>query len=264
MSEEKYEYVIVGGGLAGASAVEGIRERDPDGSILLVGAESRPPYDRPPLSKQLWTGKKTVGQIELHDEAFYGNIGARLALGREAVSLDPQEKVLVDREGLRTGYERLLLATGGVPRRLPVPGADLEGVVHYRTLDDYLRLRADAVSGTAVAVIGGGFIGSELAASLRQNGVEVTMIFPGGRLGARVFPASLGEALTRSYRERGVRILAGEKPASHPAQGREAGRPDGKRPERRGGPWWSWGSASPRRSAWRRGRAAQVGGRRSW
>ncbi len=220
MSEESYAYLIVGGGLAGASAVEGIRERDPGGSILLMGRESRRPYDRPPLTKKLWFGGKTVEEIYLHDRRFYERNGVRVVLGREAAAVDGRRRTVTDRAGRPYRYEKLLLATGGAPRRLPIPGGDLEGIYYYRTLDDYLRLRAEVSEGVAVTVIGGGFIGSEIAAALRQNGAEVTMVFPGAHLCARVFPASLAEAVTRDYGQRGIRILAGEKPASISRAGR--------------------------------------------
>ena len=153
------KYLIVGGGMTGDAAAKGIREHDAEGSITLVGSERHPPYARPPLSKKLWTGgdegKIWRGTAET---------GADLRLGRTIVSV--QDGVATDDQGDEYRYEQLLLATGGRPRRLP--GAEAE-VVYFRTLDDYRRLRAQAEPGTSFVVIGGGFIGSEIAAALRRT-----------------------------------------------------------------------------------------------
>jgi 3-phenylpropionate/trans-cinnamate dioxygenase ferredoxin reductase component len=211
---KSYKYVIVGAGLAGASAVEGIRERDRQGSILLLGAEPDLPYDRPPLSKQLWTGGKSVAEITLHDEAFYKTNGVEVRLGTEVTQVDPAAHVVRDRQGNAYGYERLLLATGGTPRRLNIPGGDLDGISYYRSLEHYRRLRGVTAAGKAALVIGGGFIGSEMAASLRANNLGVTMIFPSAWLVSRVFPEPLGRYLTEQYRAKGVEVLAGDEPAS--------------------------------------------------
>jgi NADPH-dependent 2,4-dienoyl-CoA reductase/sulfur reductase-like enzyme len=211
---KSYSYVIVGTGLAGASALEGIRERDPEGSILLLGAEQDLPYDRPPLSKQLWTGGKSVAEITLHDEAFYTTKAVDVRLGTEVTQVDPAAHVVRDHQGNAYGYGRLLLATGGTPRRLNIPGGDLDGISYYRSLEHYRRLRGVAAAGKTALVIGGGFIGSEMAASLRANNLAVTMIFPSAWLVSRVFPEPLGRYLTEQYRGKGVEVLAGDEPAS--------------------------------------------------
>lgn len=209
-----YDYVIVGGGLAGASAVEGVRELDSAGTILLVGAESHLPYDRPPLSKKLWLGKKKVEDIFLHDRTYYDTHGVTLALGETAARLDPAAKKLATAAGAAYGYGKLLLATGCKPRKLDVPGGDLDGICYFRDLDDYLHTRGKAAEGKSAVVIGGGFIGSELAAALNINQLDVTMIFPGEYLCDRVLPDYLGKAVQRRYEEKGVRILASDKPVS--------------------------------------------------
>jgi NADPH-dependent 2,4-dienoyl-CoA reductase/sulfur reductase-like enzyme len=209
-----YRYIIIGAGLSGASAVEGIRERDPKGSILLLGTEKDLPYDRPPLSKQLWTGGKTAAEITLHDEAFYKTNGVEVRLGTEVAKLDSAAHTIRDAAGNAYGYQRLLLATGGTPRRLSIPGGDLDGISYYRALRDYRQLRDAAVQGYSALVIGGGFIGSEMAASLRSNKLAVTMIFPSSWLVSRVFPESLGRYLTEQYRAKGVEVLAGDQPVS--------------------------------------------------
>ncbi|MBI5240757.1 MAG: NAD(P)/FAD-dependent oxidoreductase [Elusimicrobia bacterium] len=212
MGTQNYRYVIVGAGLAGVSAAAAIRERDHDGTILLMGAEKHPPYDRPPLSKGLWTGAKNMAMISLHAPAFYDQDGITLALGRRAIGIDARHKTVLDSHGRRVRYEKLLLAPGGAPRRLPIPGEDLEGVCYFRTLDDYIHLREQAVQGRGAVVIGGGFIGSELAAALALSKVDVTMVFPSPYLCSRVFPEGLGRAVQRTYVERGVNVLAGDEP----------------------------------------------------
>jgi 3-phenylpropionate/trans-cinnamate dioxygenase ferredoxin reductase subunit len=209
-----YDYMIVGGGLAGASAVEGIRELDAAGSILLIGEESHLPYDRPPLSKKLWFGKQQVKDIFLHDQKFYDTHAVTLALGTTAAHLDSGKKTITTANDETYGYGKLLLATGCKARTLDIPGSDLEGICYFRNLDDYLRTRGVAAEGKSAVIIGGGFIGSELAAALNINKLHVTMIFPGTLLCDRVLPDYLGQAVQQHYQEKGVRILAADKPVS--------------------------------------------------
>ncbi|CUS06060.1 Ferredoxin--NAD(+) reductase [Candidatus Promineifilum breve] len=195
-------YLIIGGGMTGAAAANGIRELDEAGTIGLISAESDPPYDRPPLSKKLWDGKRTIEQIYV---ALPGNVQPHF--GTRVVALDADNRRATDDRGEVHTYDRLLLATGGVPRRLPFGG---EAVNYYRTLDDYRALRADADGGARFVVIGGGFIGSEVAAALRKQGNEVTLIFPEAGISDRVFPAGLAAYLNDYYREQGVAVLNGE------------------------------------------------------
>jgi 3-phenylpropionate/trans-cinnamate dioxygenase ferredoxin reductase component len=193
-------YLIVGGGMTGDAACKGIRDIDGDGKIVLVGDEPHPPYARPPLTKGLWRGQE-------EDTIWRGTaeLGVDLRLGRRIVELDLERHEARDDRGETYAYEKLLLATGGRPRRLPF-GDD---VVYYRTLDDYRHLRTVAVSSSHVVVIGGGFIGSEIAAALILNGAQVTMVFPEPGIGARIFPSSLSATLSDYYRERGVVVLNG-------------------------------------------------------
>lgn len=197
---DRYRYLIVGGGMTADAAVEGIRSLDPDGAIGLIGGERHPPYDRPPLSKGLWhdtpEAKIWRGTAER---------GADLRLGRRVVSLDLQARRAVDDTGGVVEFDRLLLATGGAPRRLPFGGDD---IVYFRTLDDFHRLRAASAEGRRFAVVGGGFIGFEIAAALATTGAKVTMLFPEREVGARLFPAALARAVTGTYRERGVEVLS--------------------------------------------------------
>jgi len=209
-----YDYVIVGGGLAGASAVQGIRELDTAGKILLLGKETHLPYDRPPLSKKLWFGKQKVEDIFLHDRAFYDAHAVTLALDTEAVRLNPDARTLVASDGATYAYGNLLLATGCKPRKLEIPGGDLDGICYFRNLDDYLHVRGGAAEGKSAVVVGGGFIGSELAAALNICKLQVTMIFPSALICDRVFPDYLSRAVQRRFQEKGVRILAEDKPVS--------------------------------------------------
>lgn len=199
---ERYQYIIVGGGMTADAAAKGIRELDGTGRIALFGSERHPPYNRPPLTKGLWKGKP-VDSIWRGTDAT----GAEIRLERTITSIDPGRRIVQDQQGEQHEYERLLLATGGTPRRLP--GAD-EGVVYFRTLDDYLRLREAAEQGGEFAVIGGGFIGSEIAAALAMNGRRVTLVFPDGGIGARMYPARLSQYVNEYFRRRGVTVLAGE------------------------------------------------------
>ncbi len=214
MPNGSFTYIIVGGGLAGSSAVEGIRDIDQKSPILLIGSEPHLPYDRPPLTKKLWFGKKKVEDIYLHGRNFYDENNVTTALGITVRSLDTQKKTVLDDKGRTYAFEKLLLATGGSPRILPVPGGNLDGIYYYRYLDDYLRMKQEASADKSAVIIGGGFIGSEIAAALAINNVKVAMVFPDLYLAGRIFPQELGMALQRHYRARGVTIVNGEKPGS--------------------------------------------------
>ena len=187
-----YKYLIIGGGMTAAAAARGIRECDPKGTIGLISAESNPPYDRPPLTKGLWKDKS--------EDSIWRKIPGRrvkVHLGLKIVALDPQQHCAMDDKGTVYKYKKLLLATGGTPRRLPFGDGQ---VVYYRTFNDYQLLRALTQKGRSFAVIGGGFIGSEIAASLAMNKKKVVMIFPGPAIGARVYPRKLAQFLNDYYR----------------------------------------------------------------
>jgi NADPH-dependent 2,4-dienoyl-CoA reductase/sulfur reductase-like enzyme len=194
-------YLVVGGGMTGDAAVKGIREHDADGSIVLVGAEQHAPYARPPLTKKLWSGGDESTIWRGTDEA-----GADLRLGRRIVSLDLDGRTARDDAGETYAWEKLLLATGGRPRTI----TDGDGVVYFRTLDDYRAVRARAREGARAVVVGGGFIGSEIAAALTVNGCRVTMIFPEAGIASRVLPDGLSAFVTEQYRSHGVEVLTGE------------------------------------------------------
>jgi len=208
-----YQYLIIGGGMTAAAAADGIREVDSTGTIGLISAEPEAPYNRPPLSKALWKGesletiwRKTENKLlEIH-------------FGRVVKEVAPAQKRVLDDKGEVFTYEKLLLATGGRPRRLPFGNGQ---IIYFRTLSDYRRLRALTETGRRFAVIGGGFIGSEIAAALALNGKDVVMIFPGKDIGDRVFPRALAQFVSNFYKHRGVELLAGEKIIALAARGNQ-------------------------------------------
>ena len=197
-----YKYLIIGGGMTADAAAHGIRELDSSGSIGIVSADPDPPYARPPLSKALWKGDR-VDSIWKNTE----ETGAALHAGTQIASLDAERRVATDDKGTAFGFESVLLATGGSPRRLPFGG---DSIIYYRTFRDFQRLHELAEQKKEFAVIGGGFIGSEIAAALAMNGCKVTMIFPEEGIGARLFPADLAAFLVDYYREKGVDVRPGE------------------------------------------------------
>lgn len=220
-----YRYLIVGGSMAGDAAVRGIREVDPNGTIGLIGAEPHPPYNRPPLSKGLWKG-----QPEEDIWRDTENLGVELHLGRVATSLDPSKREITDDKGTLYTFEKLLLATGGTPRVLPSGMGASDRIIYFRTYDDYLQVRAMVQARDRFAVIGGGFIGSEMAAALAMNGKRVVMILMEEGICGRLFPPGLSRFVTEYYRDRGVEVITedavvaveeqGEKTVLHTRAGR--------------------------------------------
>jgi NADPH-dependent 2,4-dienoyl-CoA reductase/sulfur reductase-like enzyme len=204
---QHFTYIIIGGGLTGASAIEGIRQRDTSGTIALFANEARIPYDRPPLTKGLWSGKNSLEDLPVYKEDFYASHNVRLFLGQDVTKLDPGRKEVTVGNGTPYTYDRVLLATGGAPRKLTYG----EGVLrYYRRVDDYLALAKDAGSREDFLIVGGGFIGAELAAALRMKNRNVTVLFPERYLLQRIFPADLARSVTEYYREKGVNILSGD------------------------------------------------------
>lgn len=218
MPKDNYKYIIVGAGLAGASAIGGIRENDPDGSIAIFGDEEHLPYNRPPLSKELWSGKAQIEDIFVNGQDFYAENKVELKLGITIASINHAQKTITDNSGGSHQYYTLLLTTGGKPRILPVPGGDLDGICYYRYLRDFNQIRPQVQEGKSAVIIGGGFIGSEIACAFNINKVKVTMIFPDAYLCARTFPGSLGKAIQDYYIKKGIEILR-DKPVSFVKQG---------------------------------------------
>ena len=197
-----YHYLIVGGGMAADAAARAIREVDRDRDIGVLSEEPDAPYGRPPLSKGLWKGEAVESVWKRTAEA-----GATLQLGKRVARLDPAKKQVTDHRGATYGYRKLLLATGARPKRLVAGGED---VIYFRTLADYRRVREVADKRKRFAILGGGFIGSELAAALAGAGCRVTMLFPEAGIGARTFPLDLSRHLNAYYEAKGVTLLAGQ------------------------------------------------------
>jgi 3-phenylpropionate/trans-cinnamate dioxygenase ferredoxin reductase subunit len=208
-----FNYLIIGGGMAAASAVSGIRNVDTRGTIGMVSAERRAPYNRPPLTKGLWKGKPV-------DKIFrpLADKGVEVILEKRINRIDPQKHTAYGEKDEVYSYDKLLLATGGAPTRLPFAEAD---ILYFRTLDDYEKLRQWTGTGVRFGVIGGGFIGSEIAAALGINQQDVVMIFPEAGIGARIFPADLSQFINAYYREKGVQVLSGKLIAGVERQGKQ-------------------------------------------
>ncbi|MBK8293391.1 MAG: FAD-dependent oxidoreductase [Solirubrobacterales bacterium] len=206
--DEKQTFVIVGASLTGAKAAEELRERGFEGRIILFGAEAERPYERPPLSKDFLRGESD-GKPFVHDEGFYEEKNIELHTGVTVTAIDPLgSTVTIDGSG-KIDYDKLLIATGAEPRRLDLPGADLEGVVYLRTIADSEALGRRFGDGVKVVVVGAGWIGSEVAASARQKGCEVTMIAPENAPLERVLGPELGKIYRDVHEDHGVRFLAG-------------------------------------------------------
>ncbi len=199
----RHRYLIIGGGMAADAAVRGIRAVDPEGAIKLISAELDPPYDRPPLSKGLWKG-------DAPERIWRGTaeLGVEMQLGRRVIRVETHNHTVTDDKGTIHGWEKLLLATGGAPRIFP--GAPPQ-LIHFRTWRDYLALRQATAKGKKVAVIGGGFIGSELAAGLATSGKEAKRLFAEG--GARINDQVVTEPrlMTLAELQGGLKLTAGRK-----------------------------------------------------
>lgn len=168
--------VIIGGGLAGAKAAEALREKDFDGDIVLFGTENHLPYERPPLSKDFLQGKKSLEDFTVHDNDWYRDNKIDLRPGTEVIGVDSSSKTVTLPDNSTVSYDKLLLATGSRSRHLDIPGSDAEGVHYLRSIDDAEKLRDAIGAGTRVAIVGGGWIGLEVAASARERGAEVTVV----------------------------------------------------------------------------------------
>jgi 3-phenylpropionate/trans-cinnamate dioxygenase ferredoxin reductase subunit len=202
-------HVIAGAGLAGAKAAEALREEGFDGRIVLIGAERETPYERPPLSKDYLRGEAGIDKAQVHPADFYPDHDIELTLGRTAVALDTSTRAVTLDDGEQLVYDRLLIATGAEPRRLPIPGGDLEGVHYLRTVrdSDVIRERLDA--GGRAVVVGAGWIGSEVAASARQRDLEVTVIDPLSVPLERVLGPEVGAIYRDIHVDHGVTMLMG-------------------------------------------------------
>jgi 3-phenylpropionate/trans-cinnamate dioxygenase ferredoxin reductase subunit len=202
-------FVIVGASLTGAKAAETLRDEGFDERVVLIGAEDERPYERPPLSKDYLRGEVDRETVYVHPEGFYAEHDIELRLGRTAVSLDAAASELALDDGDRLSYDRLLLAIGAEPRRLSIPGGDLDGVLYLRSVADSDALRGRLDRGGAVVVIGAGWIGAEVAASARQRGLEVTVIDPLTVPLERVLGGEVGAVYRDLHLDHGVQMLLG-------------------------------------------------------
>ena len=211
---ESYRYIIIGGGVAGGNAADAIREIDSKGTIVLVTQEDHPPYQHPPLSKSYLQGNAKLNKVHLRPELYYQENHIQTLTNTQVVGLSPEKHTITLDNGQELAYEKLLLATGGHAWRLPIAGQELRGVFTLRTIDDADAIRQAAQPGKRALVLGGSFIGAEVAASLSQLGLDVTMVFPETRLLERVVPEELSNFLKAKYEARGIRILTSTKPES--------------------------------------------------
>jgi 3-phenylpropionate/trans-cinnamate dioxygenase ferredoxin reductase component len=204
---DRKTFVIVGAGLAGAKAAETLREEGFDGRVVLVADEARLPYERPPLSKSYLAGDSTFADAQVHDDGFYSDHGIELLTSMRAAALDPSAQRVLLSDGHELRYDRLLIATGAVPRRPPIEGAHGDGVHVLRTVADADALRAALGAGARLLVIGAGWIGCEAAATARGLGAEVTVIEHATVPLERVLGRRLGAFFAGLHRSHGVELL---------------------------------------------------------
>ena len=209
MSTSDQTHVIVGASLTGATAAASLREEGFDGRVVLIGEEPERPYERPPLTKDYLRGESTREKAYVHPEGFYREHDIELMTETVATALDPAISRIALADGSELDYDRLLLATGAEPRRMELPGADLDGVHYLRTLADCDVLRERLVEGGSVVVIGAGWIGAEFAASAHDVGTDVTMIDPMSVPLERVLGPEVGTVYRDLHREHGVQLVLG-------------------------------------------------------
>ena len=218
---KQFELVIVGGGLASARAIKAYREAGGAGKVALLSKDAVLPYHRPPLSKG-YLRRETDEAPFVEDAAFYAENDVDVQLGTSAATVAPATRSLSTERGERYGYERLLIATGARPRRLDVPGADLDGVFTLRSLADSGAIRDAARSASSAVVVGGGFIGMEVAASLRRLGLAVTLVHNGSGLFEQLGSRELSDQLASLYHEHGVDLALEQEVAAFAGDGRLA------------------------------------------
>jgi NADPH-dependent 2,4-dienoyl-CoA reductase/sulfur reductase-like enzyme len=206
----RVRYCIVGGGFAAAAAIEGIRSRDPEGSILLLSRENHRPYRRPLLSKDLWYGDATLERLPLHPDEWYREHRVDVRLRHEVVELDAENRRLWDTRGSEIEFEDVLLATGCRPRRLQAAGAEVSSVRYFRDLEDYLDLESRLDRLQHITLVGGGFIAVEMAAALRSRQKEVTYVLADEYPLHRLLPRDLGLPLLDHLRDLGVETVSGD------------------------------------------------------
>jgi 3-phenylpropionate/trans-cinnamate dioxygenase ferredoxin reductase subunit len=202
--------VIVGGGLAAARVAQAFRKAGGEGSVTILSADSDPPYNRPPLSKGFLRGELEAADTLVQPVAAYADADVDLRLGTSVTGVDTTGRTVTLADGGTVDYDRLVLASGSLPRALGIPGEDLAGVHTYRTLANAKAVRAAAESASSALVIGGGFIGMETTASLRRRGLTVTQIDLADGLYASLQAPPLSRSLEQLYREQGVDVILGD------------------------------------------------------
>ncbi len=206
--------VIIGAGLAGAKAAEALRKESYDGRIVLLGDESHAPYLRPPLSKDYLRGESPFAKALVHPAEWYEEQRIELRLATPVTAIGPRAREVVLADGKRLAFDRLLIATGSAPDRLPIPGSDLAGVHDLRTVEDADRIRDAAATAQRVVVIGGGWIGAEVAASLRQLGRPIALVVPGAVPLERVLGLEVGTVYRDLHSEQGVDLVVNQRAAA--------------------------------------------------
>ena len=216
-------HVIVGAGHAGGRAAQAMRQYGFEGRILLIGEEPHVPYERPPLSKELIVTDAGLEKVRLHDAAWYAENRIELIAGNAATWLDAAAKTVGLADGRTIGFDGLMLTTGARVRRLPAPGAELDGVFYLRTLEDSEAIRAHIPAGAEVAVIGGGFIGLEIAGSAAKRGARVTVLEAADRLMGRSVAPDVSDWFAQMHRSRGVDLRLGVSVAAIEGNGAATG-----------------------------------------
>ncbi|MFW9829617.1 MAG: NAD(P)/FAD-dependent oxidoreductase [Candidatus Thorarchaeota archaeon] len=206
MTKYNYKYLIIGGGMTADAAAHSIRENDSKGTIGLISNENDPPYARPPLSKYLWTGDEEIDEIDLGTS----DTNLKMHLGTTVIKIDRIRKKVIDDQGNEYSYTKLLIATGGHPKKLP--NFEEKGIIYYRTLSDYNKLKALVDNNKTFGIIGGSFLGSEIAAGIKiyKPDAKITMIFPESGICALIFPKTLSDFLNDYFREKDIEVLPEE------------------------------------------------------
>jgi 3-phenylpropionate/trans-cinnamate dioxygenase ferredoxin reductase subunit len=202
--------VIVGASLAGATAAITLRDEAPGDTVILIGSEREPPYERPPLSKTYLRGETSFDNALVRPAGFYAEHGIETMSGTTVVRIDVSARFVELEDHRRVPFDALLIATGARNRRISIPGSDLEGIYSLRTRQDADRIRAEMIPGRRAVVVGMGFIGSEVAASLRLAGLDVVTVDPSKTPLFRVLGEAVGEALAELHRAHGVRTIFGD------------------------------------------------------
>jgi 3-phenylpropionate/trans-cinnamate dioxygenase ferredoxin reductase subunit len=206
MTNYSYKYLIIGGGMTADAAARSIRGIDSEGTIGLISNESDPPYARPPLSKSLWKGEETIEDIDL----YTSEIDLTINQDRLVTKIDRSSKKVLDAKENQYSYEKLLIATGGTPKKLP--NIDVPGLIYYRTLADYKKLLKVVDKNKKFAILGGGFIGSEIAAAIKmyKPKADITMIFLENGIGGLIFPEKLSNFINDYYEKKGIKIISND------------------------------------------------------